>query len=87
MGLGIIEPKSHHHVPGTSRLYDDRIVHPGVEATISLEPERLKNLKHGTGKEADILLVPQPSNSPNDPLVCFSFPSLDGGGWVWDYAG
>ncbi|KAF8252477.1 MFS general substrate transporter [Wilcoxina mikolae CBS 423.85] len=68
MGLGIIEPKSNHHVPGTSRLYDDRILHPGVEAAISQEPERLKNLKHGTGKEADILLVPQPSNSPNDPL-------------------
>lgn len=26
------------------------------------------NLKHGTGKDAHIVLSPQPSNDPNDPL-------------------
>lgn len=27
-----------------------------------------ERLKHGTGKFSHILLVPQPSDSPNDPL-------------------
>ena len=28
----------------------------------------MQTLKHGTGRFAHILLVPQPSDSPNDPL-------------------
>ncbi|CCX33513.1 major facilitator superfamily domain-containing protein [Pyronema domesticum] len=64
MALGILEPKSGGHVPGTARLYDTQLA-PGTEAS---PPERHRNLKHGTGKNSDVLLVPQPSASPNDPL-------------------
>jgi hypothetical protein len=28
----------------------------------------VEELKHGTGRHSHILLVPQPSDSPNDPL-------------------
>lgn len=30
--------------------------------------ENTQRLKHGTGKSAHIVLSPQPSNDPNDPL-------------------
>ncbi|KAI5857327.1 MFS general substrate transporter [Durotheca rogersii] len=58
MGLGILEPHTDEPVPGT--------VHLQAEAG-----RRLRNrsrLKHGTGRHADIVLAPQPSDSPNDPL-------------------
>lgn len=55
MGLWILEPKSNEKVPGT--------VH--VERTNN---NLTSNLKHGTGKDSNIVLVPQPSDSPNDPL-------------------
>ena len=64
MGVGIIEPKSA-HVPGTSRLYDGGLAGGGERGG----PRSHSHLKHGAGKESDILLVPQPSDSPNDPLV------------------
>lgn len=33
-----------------------------------------EQLKHGTGKFSHIILVPQPSDDPNDPLnVCHTF--------------
>lgn len=64
MGLWIYEPKPLRHVPGTAKLYDE-------EVTEESSP-RTRRLKRGTGKESNILLVPQPSNSPNDPLVQFS---------------
>jgi hypothetical protein len=62
MGLGIYEPKPARHVPGTAKLYDEQ---KSAEA-----PGHRVHLKHGTGKDSELLLVPQPSNSPNDPLVC-----------------
>ncbi|RPA91821.1 MFS general substrate transporter [Choiromyces venosus 120613-1] len=60
MGLGIYEPKPARHVPGTATLYEEQ----GTEEA----PRRTSHLKHGTGKDSQLLLVPQPSNSPNDPL-------------------
>ena len=36
-------------------------------STTSVELE-LSGLRKGTNKNADIILVPQPSNDPNDPL-------------------
>ncbi len=33
-------------------------------------------LKHGKGRYQDVVLVPQPSASPNDPLNVGSRPSL-----------
>ncbi len=59
MPLGIIDVKpdsSGHHVPGTVLLEDSDIAH------------QHSHVKQGTGKEANIILVPQPSNDPNDPL-------------------
>ncbi|KAA8894039.1 major facilitator superfamily domain-containing protein [Sphaerosporella brunnea] len=59
MPVGIVEPKSRPHVPGTVRLYDD-----ASSASFSTAQQHT-HLKHGRD---NILLVPQPSNSPNDPL-------------------
>lgn len=58
MGLWILEPKSGEPVPGTVHLQDEtaRHVRSGV------------NVKRGKGRHADIVLAPQPSDSPNDPL-------------------
>ena len=57
MGLGILEDKYLTDVPGTARLEDINAAERHVNVS---------NLKH----TADgIILVPQPSNSPNDPLV------------------
>lgn len=60
MGMWIFEPKPSRHVPGTTQLYEG-------ERTEESPNQRI-NLKHGTGKDSDMLLVPQPSDSPNDPL-------------------
>jgi len=50
----------HHlgHVPGTV-LLNEKAAH--TEALTGL-------LKHGTGQNAHIVLAPQPSEDPNDPL-------------------
>lgn len=58
MGLWVLEPRSSEKVPGT--------VHIGRET--EQQARLTANLKHGTGRDADIVLIPQPSNSPNDPL-------------------
>ncbi|KAI1087653.1 MFS general substrate transporter [Rostrohypoxylon terebratum] len=63
MGLGVLEDKHLPHVPGTALLTDvissDNAHRHGELASA---------LRHGRGKDADVVLVPQPSNSPNDPL-------------------
>ena len=48
------------HVPGTVVLDDDVDRNVDHQQTISL--------KHGTGSDAHIVLNPQPSEDPNDPL-------------------
>lgn len=45
------------HVPGTV-LLNDEAAHTEIAA----------GLKHGTGRNAHIVLAPQPSEDPNDPL-------------------
>ena len=65
MGFGIKEPKLSTvvNVPGTSILYDRRDV------------EQLRPVQHAQPRHdevGEIVLVPQPSPSPNDPLVSFS---------------
>ena len=45
------------HVPGTV-LLNDEAAHTDIAI----------GLKHGTGKNAHIVLAPQPSEDPNDPL-------------------
>lgn len=59
MGLGVLQPKAE-HVPGTVYVYDDE----RREAELVQRDSQLKRDK--TGK---IILVPQPSDDPNDPLV------------------
>ncbi|KAK4158085.1 hypothetical protein C8A00DRAFT_11136 [Chaetomidium leptoderma] len=61
MGLGILEDRAMAHVPGTTRYFDD--------------PERPQYAANGTqGLKCDtsgpvpVILVPQPSDDPNDPL-------------------
>jgi hypothetical protein len=63
MGFGIVEPKTAagDHIPGTATLFD----YTPASGTNGL----LHTVKHGKGRSADIVLVPQPSDSPNDPLV------------------
>ncbi|KAG5982593.1 hypothetical protein E4U55_001699 [Claviceps digitariae] len=60
MGFGILEPRGRETVPGTTRYFDDP-TRP-QEAT---GDERLK-CDHSGG--VPIILVPQPSDDPNDPL-------------------
>ena len=65
MGFGIREPKRKDggHVPGTSILYEEDTP---VEQAIPSGP------KHADGGKSEVILVPQPSDSPNDPLVGLS---------------
>ncbi|KAJ4340446.1 hypothetical protein N0V87_002430 [Didymella glomerata] len=62
MGLGILEDKHLEHVPGTAFVYADD---SDRKRSIAQDVAR-QTLKYDkTGK---ILLVPQPSDDPNDPL-------------------
>ncbi|EKD11872.1 uncharacterized protein L3040_009045 [Drepanopeziza brunnea f. sp. 'multigermtubi'] len=61
MGLWVLESSSMAHVPGTTRYFDD--------------PERPRaatsgtaGLKCDTSGSVPIILIPQPSDDPNDPL-------------------
>ena len=56
--LGILQDRKLPHVPGTVILEEDAAGSQGVTG----------GLKHGTGRNANIVLVPQPSYDPNDPL-------------------
>lgn len=60
MALGVLEHTAGagHHVPGTVFL-------DSHTNTAELE---LSGLKKGSGKNSEVILVPQPSNDPNDPL-------------------
>lgn len=58
MGFGILEPKTTAHVPGTELLHDE------AASTESAA----QGLKHASGKDSHIILAPQPSGDPNDPL-------------------
>lgn len=59
MGLGVLEDR---HLGGKV---------PGTAAISSLSDDQIHlsvGRKKGTGKYADTVLVPQPSDDPNDPL-------------------
>ncbi|KAK5193362.1 hypothetical protein LTR99_006914 [Exophiala xenobiotica] len=58
MGLGVLEDKKLDHVPGTV-LLNDEAAHSEAFT---------EGLKHGKGRDAHIVLSPQPSEDPNDPL-------------------
>ncbi|ORY11303.1 serine/threonine kinase 16 [Clohesyomyces aquaticus] len=63
MGLGILDDTHLEHVPGTAPLADvlsaQRPTYHGRDTS---------GLKHAKGRNSDIVLVPQPSESPRDPL-------------------
>ncbi|TFK46315.1 putative cycloheximide resistance protein [Heliocybe sulcata] len=56
MALGVLEDRHLDHVPGTALLED---LQKGNAAS---------SVKKGTGQSAHIVLVPQPSDDPRDPL-------------------
>jgi hypothetical protein len=60
MGLGILEPSGSPAVPGTVYILDE-------PATAAAPAARNPNLKYD--RTGTIILVPQPSDDPNDPLV------------------
>lgn len=72
MGLGILDDTHLEHVPGTALVYgsdgDDERKRAQGAAQEDGARQALKYDK--TGK---ILLVPQPSDDPNDPLVSVSW--------------
>ncbi|KAL1792815.1 hypothetical protein ACET3X_009322 [Alternaria dauci] len=59
--LGIIEDKHLAHVPATVILSEE-------QNPINAPEVASANLKRGTGRDADVILIPQPSEDPNDPL-------------------
>ncbi|KAL1950905.1 hypothetical protein VTO73DRAFT_54 [Trametes versicolor] len=63
MVFGILEDRHLDRVPGTGLLSDQRIV-DGHSVAI----DEAKHLKRGTGKYAHVVLIPQPSDDPSDPL-------------------
>jgi hypothetical protein len=60
MALGVLEPHGSPAVPGTVFILDE----PVAAATPVARDPKLKYDRTGT-----IILVPQPSDDPNDPLV------------------
>ncbi|CUS13787.1 unnamed protein product [Tuber aestivum] len=80
MGLLILEPKKRggdDHVPGTAFIGAGGTAASVTTATGDLDP----NLKYDLTGDVPIVLVPQPSDDPNDPLV--GFPSINGFGCGW----
>ncbi|KAH7117720.1 major facilitator superfamily domain-containing protein [Dendryphion nanum] len=59
MTLGIIEPKLATQPPGTEVLVETETAHQEEHA----------QLRHGKGSKGNIILIPQPSNDPRDPLL------------------
>ncbi|PHH88193.1 hypothetical protein CDD83_7852 [Cordyceps sp. RAO-2017] len=61
MGLGVLEPKSAANVPGTTLYFDD----PDRPREATGDDASLKCDRSGP---VPIVLIPQPSDDPNDPL-------------------
>jgi hypothetical protein len=59
MGLGVLNYTRLDHVPGTILLDD---------LSIDVDGSGILNLKKGKGRNSHIILAPQPSDDPNDPL-------------------
>lgn len=65
MGLGVLDDNHLEHVPGTAPLID--VLSAEETTSRRLDTALLKHAK-SKGRDSDVLLVPQPSRSPNDPL-------------------
>lgn len=60
MNLGILEPAQAEHVPGTVDVYQEA----------QRDAELLQSARHlKKSKDGRRVLVPQPTDDPNDPLV------------------
>ncbi|GAB1195350.1 hypothetical protein APSETT444_004608 [Aspergillus pseudonomiae] len=69
MGLGVLEDTALAQVPGTSDI---------LERESSNEQTNVdSNLKYDRSGAIPILLVPQPSDDPNDPLIAFEYTVTD----------
>jgi hypothetical protein len=66
MGLGILDDHKLAHVPGTILLDE-------IAGNADPNTAQTTNLKHATGKDSHIILAPQPSEDPNDPLNWSAF--------------
>ncbi|KAF8079194.1 MFS general substrate transporter [Lyophyllum atratum] len=64
MTFGILEDRYLELVPGTALLSD-----LGVVRGQQIKIEEAGSLKRGTGRNAHVVLIPQPSNDPRDPQV------------------
>lgn len=62
MALGIWEPRGERRVPGTVQRDVAGLQNVGAQLQNDAGLKRDKSGKH--------ILVPQPSDDPNDPLVC-----------------
>ena len=68
MGLGVLDARSVEQILGTSLLDED--ANSGI-------PDGLRaTLKTAKGKNGNIVLIPQPSNDVNDPLVSKKYWSI-----------
>ena len=66
--LGIIEDRHLEQVPGTVILDVEGTQLGGSPASSDPGANIGSHIKYGTGKASRLVLVPQPSNDPNDPL-------------------
>ncbi|KAM0424783.1 hypothetical protein ACHAPT_010093 [Fusarium lateritium] len=61
MALGILDAPDVEHVPGTTRYFDD-------PSQPQVPSDHHENLKFDRSGKEPIILIPQPSDDPNDPL-------------------
>ena len=79
MGLGVLEDHKLDHVPGTLSCYiglhNDANLNTGTSYVnenpeLQPQPDQRPWLKYDRSGPVPILLIPQPSDDPYDPLVC-----------------
>lgn len=82
MGLGVLDDHKLDHVPGTlliltllAMVYCDANPDTGTSyvnenADLQTQPDQQPWLKYDRSGPVPILLIPQPSDDPYDPLVC-----------------
>ncbi len=71
MCLGILDDTHLEHVPGTALLTEIQAIHHPASLDDALPNVDTSGLKHN--KSGTLVLVPQPSDSPNDP---YNWPRL-----------
>ena len=64
MGLGVLESRRSEHVPGTAFLHEGG----HVDLEFALESRAARQTGAAFKHDGNLVLIPQPSASPNDPL-------------------